>query len=185
MVLPCEEIEESLTNFVGFHILCFQFFALFIRHTPQIPAACAQAVIRSNPRNLKKLQDCKITYFTLICITSKEFSDHGTKKQTFDPHALTREVVSATHEVVTVPFRLRTYRVIRKSSSSSSQYRSSMSSSQMSSTRRKCTASCAKIRSWSSNTGSFRTRSARSSVNWTKYTTATTSFTGLCSRPTP
>ncbi len=36
------------------------------------------------------------------------------KKQTFDPHALTREVVSATHEVVTVPFRLRTYRVIRK-----------------------------------------------------------------------
>lgn len=36
---------------------------------------------------------------------------------------------------------------------SSSQYRSSMSSSQMSSTRRKCTASCAKIRSWSSNTG--------------------------------
>ena len=36
------------------------------------------------------------------------------KKQTFDPHALTREVVSATHEVVTVPFRLHTYRVIRK-----------------------------------------------------------------------
>ena len=36
------------------------------------------------------------------------------KKQTFDPHALTREVVSATHEVVTVPFRLRTYRVIRR-----------------------------------------------------------------------
>ena len=36
------------------------------------------------------------------------------KKQTFDPHALTREVVSATHEVVTVPFRLRTYRLIRK-----------------------------------------------------------------------
>lgn len=44
----------------------------------------------------------------------RSFSDHGTKKQTFDPHALTREVVSATHEVVTVPFRLRTYRVIRK-----------------------------------------------------------------------
>ena len=30
------------------------------------------------------------------------------------PTPLTREVVSATHEVVTVPFRLRTYRVIRK-----------------------------------------------------------------------
>ena len=115
MVLPCEEIEESLTNFVGFHILCFQFFALFIRHTPQIPAACAQAVIRSNPRNLKKLQDCKITYFTLILHHFQGvFQIMARKKQTFDPHALTREVVSATHEVVTVPFRLRTYRVIRK-----------------------------------------------------------------------
>ena len=36
------------------------------------------------------------------------------KKQTFDPHTLTHDVVAATHEVVTAPFRLRTSRVIRK-----------------------------------------------------------------------
>ena len=103
------------------------------------------------------------------------------KKQTFDPHALTREVVSATHEVVTVPFRLRTYRVIRKILI----IFIAVSIVNVVFANVFYTASCAKIRSWSSNTGSFRTRSARSSVNWTKYTTATTSFTGLCSRPTP
>ena len=92
------------------------------------------------------------------------------KKQTFDPHALTREVVSATHEVVTVPFRLRTYRVIRKI---------------LIIFIAVSIVNVVFANVWSSNTGSFRTRSARSSVNWTKYTTATTSFTGLCSRPTP
>lgn len=107
------------------------------------------------------------------------------KKQTFDPHALTREVVSATHEVVTVPFRLRTYRVIRKIliifiavSIVNVVFANVFYTPKMYRILRE-------IRSWSSNTGSFRTRSARSSVNWTKYTTATTSFTGLCSRPTP
>lgn len=36
------------------------------------------------------------------------------QEPTFDLHQLTHEVVSATQEVVTVPFRLRTYRLIRK-----------------------------------------------------------------------
>ena len=101
------------------------------------------------------------------------------KKQTFDPHALTREVVSATHEVVTVPFRLRTYRVIRKIliifiavSIVNVVFANVFYTPKM-------------YRILRENSGSFRTRSARSSVNWTKYTTATTSFTGLCSRPTP
>lgn len=107
------------------------------------------------------------------------------KKQTFDPHATTREVVSATHEVVTVPFRLRTYRVIRKIliifiavSIVNVVFANVFYTPKMYRILRENSELVFKYRL-------LQTRSARSSVNWTKYTTATTSFTGLCSRPTP
>ena len=107
------------------------------------------------------------------------------KKQTFDPHALTREVVSATHEVVTVPFRLRTYRVIRKIliifiavSIVNVVFANVFYTPKMYRILRENSELVFKYRL-------LQDKIPRSSVNWTKYTTATTSFTGLCSRPTP
>ena len=107
------------------------------------------------------------------------------KKQTFDPHALTREVVSATHEVVTVPFRLRTYRVIRKIliifiavSIVNVVFANVFYTPKMYRILRENSELVFKYRL-------LQDKIRADSVNWTKYTTATTSFTGLCSRPTP
>lgn len=94
-------------------------------------------------------------------------------------------MVSATHEVVTVPFRLRTYRVIRKIliifiavSIVNVVFANVFYTPKMYRILRENSELVFKYRL-------LQDKIRAGGVNWTKYTTATTSFTGLCSRPTP
>lgn len=61
------------------------------------------------------ISGCKITQLKLnLHPINRSFFRNEAKGQRFDTQALTQEAQALTRDVVSAPFRLRTYRLIRK-----------------------------------------------------------------------
>ena len=98
MLLRREEVEKGLTNFVGFHIYEFSFLSVsdfgLQNYTIKV-----------------KFAPYPEEFFQQM---SQKRRSNRTQRLAHEALVLTEEATTLTREVVTAPFRLRTYRLIRK-----------------------------------------------------------------------